>query len=296
MYFLGVTTAQSSVHRIFPRWAELAGAAGTKLIGVDLPVEAEPQVYRAAVERIRSDAESRGGLVTTHKVQVYRHAGDLFAGFEPDARLLAEVSCIVQRGGSLTGIAVDTVTSGMALRAFLPEWPFRGSALILGAGGAAAALAVQLYRAHQPEQVILTDVSAERLQQVRGLTPARCELVHGPEDHDRLLSRMPPGSLVVNATGMGKDRAGAPITAAARFPEGAVAWDFNYRGDLRFLEHARAQGRHAEDGWQYFLHGWSQIMARVLGFALTAGLFAALRASAEPFRPPSSYRKDHTVS
>ena len=52
-----------------------------------------------------------------------------------------------------------------------------------------------------------------------------------------------------------------------RAPERALAWDFNYRGDLRFLAQARAQQQArrltVEDGWIYFVHGWSQVVAEV---------------------------------
>ena len=47
--------------------------------------------------------------------------------------------------------------------------------------------------------------------------------------------------MVVNATGLGKDAPGSPITDAARFPENGSAWEFNYRGDLVFLDQANAQ-------------------------------------------------------
>jgi shikimate 5-dehydrogenase len=57
---------------------------------------------------------------------------------------------------------------------------------------------------------------------------------------------------MVNATGLGKDGPGSPITDAAPFPEWGYAWDFNYRGDLVFLEQARRQQTarrlHVEDG------------------------------------------------
>jgi shikimate 5-dehydrogenase len=88
--------------------------------------------------------------------------------------------------------------------------------------------------------------------------------------------------LIVNATGIGKDRPGSPVTGGVRFPARAIAWDFNYRGDLQLLELARAAGVTAIDGWEYFLHGWSQIMARVLGFEVTPELFERMRAAAAP--------------
>jgi shikimate 5-dehydrogenase len=276
MYFIGVTTAQSSIHRLFPQWATLAGVKEPALVGIDIPIDGTPEQYRAAVNTIAQDADAQGALVTTHKVGVYEHAADLFVAFDPDARRLGEVSCIVKRGARLTGLAMDTVAGPLALQALHWHGP---AALILGAGGAGLALAATL-----PGDVILTDIAAVRLEKVRRLTSARCEQVAGPEDNDSLLAALPPGSLIVNATGLGKDRPGAPITPQARFPRDAVAWDLNYRGRLLFLDYARAQGIRAADGWEYFLHGWTQIMARVFGFHLTPELFTSMRAPAPP--PP----------
>ena len=78
---------------------------------------------------------------------------------------------------------------------------------------------------------------------------------------------MPVGSLVVNATGLGKDAPGSPLTGACRFPEKAYVWELNYRGDLVFLEQARAQAQqrslNVHDGWVYFIHGWTRVIAEV---------------------------------
>lgn len=281
MYFIGVTTASSSIHAIFPRWAGLAGIDGAELVGLDVPPGSAPETYREAARRVRDDPDSWGALVTTHKAALYAHSRDLFTAFDADAKALREVSCIVCREGRMTGEAIDTLTSGLALRQVTGNGPFQGQALIMGAGGAAVALAVHLARQHSPARVIMTDVSAARIIEASELAPAECMLVDMPEDHDRILAAMPEGSLVVNATGMGKDRPGCPITAQARFPAGSMAWDFNYRGNLLFLEYAVAQGIRAVDGWEYFLHGWSQIMARVFSFDLTPELFAAMRDEAE---------------
>lgn len=276
MYFIGVTTAQSSIHQIFPHWATVAGVKNAALQGIDLPVDSAPNQYRAAVNTILRDPNAQGALITTHKVGIYEHAQDLFTDFDPDARRLGEVSCIVKRGTRLTGQAMDTVAGPLALQALDWHGP---AALILGAGGAGLALAVSLQG-----DIVLTDISETRLEKVRRLTAARCERVATPEDNDSLLAAMPSGSLIVNATGMGKDRPGAPITAHVRFPPDAVAWDLNYRGELLFLDYARAQGIRTADGWEYFLHGWTQIMARVFGFDLTPELFKALRQLCAP--PP----------
>ena len=61
-----------------------------------------------------------------------------------------------------------------------------------------------------------------------------------PEDNDRIMGALKPGPLVINATGLGKDGTGSPITNAGVFPLNGIAWDLNYRGELVFLDQARA--------------------------------------------------------
>ena len=55
------------------------------------------------------------------------------------------------------------------------------------------------------------------------------------------MAQMKPYSVVINATGMGKDTPGSPVTWEGKFPENSVAWEFNYRGELDFLHQALAQ-------------------------------------------------------
>jgi shikimate 5-dehydrogenase len=97
--------------------------------------------------------------------------------------------------------------------------------------------------------------------------PTEYVLSPAPEDNDAVMRTLQPESLVVNATGLGKDGPGSPITDAAVFPEAGLAWDFNYRGDLEFLRQARRQaerGRlHVEDGWLYFICGWLSVIREV---------------------------------
>jgi shikimate 5-dehydrogenase len=95
------------------------------------------------------------------------------------------------------------------------------------------------------------------------------EYVHTPEAslNDAVVGRLRAGSLVANATGLGKDAPGSPLTEAAVFPLGGYAWDFNYRGELEFLAQARRQEAERrlriEDGWLYFVHGWLAVIEEV---------------------------------
>jgi shikimate 5-dehydrogenase len=284
MYFIGVTTGASSIHQIFPSWMKLAGVSGAELTGLDIPVGSPAAAYRGAIQRIADDTQARGGLITTHKVNVYRHTAGMFAAFDDDARMLGEVSCVQKQDGQLFGKAVDPAACGDALRVIFGERRFNGQALIMGAGGAGVALAVQLLRDHSPPRLMLTDVSEDRLAEAARLVPCETRLVDGI--HDSLIADMAAGALIVNATGLGKDRAGSPVTPGVRFPPDGIAWDLNYRGDLRWLDWARMQGVRIVDGWDCFLFGWSRITSLVFGFELTADLFQKMRAAASNIHNP----------
>jgi shikimate 5-dehydrogenase len=286
LYFLGVTTGGSSIQTVFPRWAAELGLDDAVLQGVDLPVHAPADDYRRVVRFLMDDPLSLGALVTTHKIDLFRAAADLFDVVDPLARMMGETSCISKSEGRLVCHAKDPISSGLALDAFLPDGVWRTShadAVVLGAGGSSIAIAWYLSRpargADRPRRIVVTNRSTGRLESLRRVldefeTDVRFDLEHAPTpaDNDRLVDAAPPGSLVVNATGLGKDAPGSPLTDAAEFPRDGYAWDLNYRGRLVFLDQARAQASRAgltvEDGWIYFLHGWTQVIAEVFHIAI----------------------------
>jgi shikimate 5-dehydrogenase len=299
LVFIGVDTRGSSIMRLFPRWAALLGL-DARIEGWDLRLGADAATYRDTVGRLAADPGIAGALVTSHKLGVYRHAGELFDELDRYARLCREVSCISRRDGRLHGQAKDPITAGMAIGDLLgpgrrlEEVP---AVLCLGAGGAGTALAVRLRSTEPaPARVIVADKDPGRLATLGDIgaeLAGEVELaeVGGAADADALLAAQPEGSLVVNATGMGKDVPGSPLSDRARFPRGALVWDLNYRGDLGFLRQARGQaaarGLELHDGWRYFLHGWSQHIAQVYGLELSPGRFERLAAAAEPLRQPT---------
>jgi shikimate dehydrogenase len=298
MLFIGVSTAGSSIFELFPRWAEILGIDAT-IDGYDIPQGAPPEAFRATVERIAGDPDVLGALVTAHKVDIYRHAGELFDELDTNARLCREVSCISKRGGLLIGHAKDPITAGRTMAEFLPpgHWAGGAHALCLGAGGAGTAITVHLVGGDPaPEEVVVTDTDSSRLETVREVlvelgasSQVRLDHIGSADETDALLERLPGGSLVVNATGLGKDAPGSPLSDRAVFPEGGLVWELNYRGDLRFLEQARRQqktrGLEVHDGWRYFLHGWSEVLAEVFHVTLTPERFERLAEAAAPERP-----------
>lgn len=285
MYFIGVTTGQSSIMRIFPIWAKALGIQGC-LKGIDIAIHAPAEDYRAAVEFIRSDPLSLGALVTTHKIDLLNACRDLFDELDPYAQQFGEISSISKRDGKLWGHAKDPISVGLALDSFLPAEHWRkypeAQACVLGAGG--SALAVCAYLAHEkhgdavPARIQMDNRSVGRLAEaVHLLGDSRVQMSFNlcpiPEWNDRIVEALPEGSLVINATGMGKDRPGSPLTDRCRFPRNGVIWEFNYRGSLEFMHQAEAQreerGLQIENGWTYFIHGWTQVIAEVFHIDIT---------------------------
>lgn len=278
LYFIGVTTGQSSIMTIFPHWAARLGLKGARVVGIDIPLDADPSVYREVVSFIKTDPLSKGALVTTHKIHVLGACRDVFDGLDRYAQLLGEISCISKRNGALIGRAIDAVTALLALESFLPRnhWNrYPAEALFLGAGGATVALTTSLLSLPaglRPHRITVTDVDEKRIrhiEEVHGRVGHDADvgyvLVQDTSDTDELVSRLPSHSIVVNGTGMGKDRPGSPVSDAAVFPAYGYAWDYNYRGEFIFLKLARRSQPTvtAVDGWVYFILGWTQVIAEV---------------------------------
>lgn len=289
MYFIGVTTQQSSIMKLFPIWAEALKLKDACIKGIDIGIHAPVEDYRQVVEFIKNDPLSYGALVTTHKIDLYHAAKDLFDYLDPYAELFGELSSISKQDGRLLGHAKDPISSGLALDAFVPANHWKNTSaevVVLGAGG--SALAISAYLAQEkfgdniPKRIHLTNRSAPRLAEaVRILAdlrvPMSYHLCPQPEWNDKIVDLVPPGSLIINATGLGKDRPGSPLTDSAQFPENGVVWELNYRGSLEFLHQAEAQkdGQHliVEDGWTYFVHGWTQVIAEVFHVDITGPTF-----------------------
>ena len=292
--FVGVTTGGSSIMNLFPIWAELLGLDAT-IVGYDLPLGAGPVRYRECVAALAADESVAGALVTSHKAAVFEHARDLFVKLDRGAELCREISCIARGEDGLAGSAKDPITAGLAIDHLLAGAEVE-DVVCFGAGGAGLAIAVHLMtRPRPPARIALIDVDERRLALARQVhrelgsdVPLDCHVHTDPAANDRLVTGSAAGTLIINATGMGKDLPGSPITAAARFPARAIAWDLNYRGDLEFVRCASAQraGRdlRVANGWRYFLHGWTEVIAEVFGLKLTPERFDALADAAERFR------------
>lgn len=279
-YYIGVSTQQSSIMRVYPEWAEYFGISKS-FIGVDFKIHDQPEKYRRMVQFIKNDKNSLGALVTSHKIDLYQAATNLFDKVGKYTELLGEISCISKRNGTLWGHAKDPITSGLAFESFIPKnhWKKTNAEIfIIGAGGASLALTSYIMQELKPDnlpsKLYIANRSSPRLKKMeqihKKINPTiNVEyLLHpNPRQNDPIVSQLKEGSLVINGTGLGKDAPGSPITNNAEFPKNGFAWDYNYRGNLIFLDQARNQKEekslHIEDGWTYFLYGWTRVIAEV---------------------------------
>jgi shikimate dehydrogenase len=307
-YFVGVTTAKSSIMRVFPRWMQAIGRPEVMIEGIDHKIHDDPEAYRRSVAQIKYDPLSLGALVTTHKIDLLVAARDMFDDLHESALLTGEVSSISKQNEKLWGHAKDPLTSGLSLDAFLEKGYFGqtgGDFLCFGAGGSGKAMALHLIkkadRTDRPKRFVVVNRSLGRLVEmqhmVEGLsTNIQFEFIQNadPTINDQVMERMPEGTVVVNATGMGKDTPGSPVTDTGLFPRNGIAWEINYRGELDFWRQAMAQkdSRNVlvEDGWLYFLHGWTQVIAEVLHIEINELIFNRLAEIAADLRPPLVYK------
>jgi len=291
IYFIGVTTTKSSIMKVFPLWAEALGIKDAVIKGIDIEIHADPQIYRDVVEFIKKDELSLGALVTTHKIDLFNATKDLFEYLDPYAQMFGELSSISKKEGRLEGFAKDPISSGLSLEAFVHKnfWKDHGGEVfIMGAGGSAIAMSAYLLNKDKgdniPSKLIIGNRSKPRLDEIekviKKLKPgysAEYYLTPEAEQNDEILKNLKPYSLIINATGLGKDRPGSPLSDACEFPVNGLVWEINYRGNLLFMDQALKQKEvknlHVEDGWIYFIHGWTQVISEVFHIEIIGKLF-----------------------
>ncbi len=298
-YFIGVSTTKSSIMKLFPLWMKELGFPKLKIYPYDLKIHDKISNYRKAVAQIKYDENSYGALVTTHKMDLFSAAQDMFDYFDYYAELLHEVSCISKNAGRLEGHAKDPITSGAAYDYFIREKYFENNyaqVLIFGAGGSSIATILHLVskknKEDRPEKIIVINRSQDRLEHLKKIisqlkTDIFFDYICNEDSkiNDKIMSGLPPESIVINATGMGKDTPGSPVTDKGIFPENGWAWEFNYRGELDFMHQAEAQIKtrnlKVQDGWIYFIHGWTQVIFQALHLEMNPEIFDKLKKIAD---------------
>ncbi len=230
--------------------------AALRAAGIDgfyVPWRVKPAGLPVAFESLRRMENFGGANVTLpHKEQAVSLVDEL----SPEAASVGAVNTVVPRSGRLLGANTDV--QGF-LRSLVEEGgylPKGQRALILGAGGAARAVAWGLAEAGIAELLILnrTVARAESLADAvsRGGGIGAGAL---PPGDPRMATRIADCTLVVNATSIGLDPSDPLPIDPSLFRPGMLVYDLVYRPrETPLLKEAKRRGCRVQEGLGMLLH------------------------------------------
>jgi shikimate dehydrogenase len=229
---------------------------GSGLDVVTIPARVSADGLADFVAGLRVNESALGAVITVpHKQSIIALCDDL----GPNAQIVGAVN-VIRRSpeGRLTGETFDGLGFVAGLRARGHE-PRGQRALVLGAGGAASAVAVALLA----EGVESLDIS-NRTQARADDLAERLRAAFPHRDIGTGLGRVTGAQLVVNATSSGLSQSDLPPLEHHLIPPRALAADIVMRPDLTpFLAGAAARGNITHDG-AHMLDGQIKLIAAYL--------------------------------
>jgi shikimate dehydrogenase len=235
---LGWPVAHSRSPLLHGTWLERHGVDGAYL-----PLPVRPERFADSV-RALADLGFRGANVTIPHKEAAFAVCDRVA---PSAERAGAVNTLVFRDGRIEGSNTDGFGFAENCAQSVPGWrAAAGPAVLLGAGGAARAIAAALLDAGCPRLVLVNRTPARAEALARGLG--------GPVE----VAERPPlaeASLLVNTTSLGMAGQPALELDISPLPAGAVVADIVYVPlETPLLAAARARGLPAVDGLGMLLH------------------------------------------
>lgn len=235
---LGWPVSHSRSPRLHGHWLATLG-----IDGAYLPLPVHPDRFATAV-RALADLGFRGANVTIpHKQAAFTVCDSVDA----TARRAGAVNTLVFRDGRIEGSNTDGYGFLESARAGAPGWqPADGPAVLLGAGGAARAVAAALLDTGCP-RVTLVNRSRARAETLARDLGGPIAVADAPPLHD--------AALLVNTTALGMQGHPPLVLDLAPLPATAVVVDIVYVPlETPLLATARARGLRAVDGLGMLLH------------------------------------------
>jgi shikimate dehydrogenase len=235
-----------------------------------LTIEVYPEDLENAMQGLRAMNMRGINLTIPHKVAVLKYL-DAVA---PDAALMGAVNTVRREGRQLIGENTDGKGFLRSLRADAQIDPAGKRVVILGAGGAARAIAVELALAGTQQLTIVNRTVARGdtlVQLLNAKTPAQAVFVQWNQPY-----RIPADTdLVVNATSIGlfPDVTAKPELAYETLTARMTVCDvIPNPPDTPFLQAARAYGAKTLDGLGMLVYQGA------IGFTMWTGLEAPVKA------------------
>jgi shikimate dehydrogenase len=240
-------------HSLSPVMHQAAFAA-TGINAAYLPWAVAPDRLPAAVLGLRAMENLLGANVTVpHKEAIV----PLLDGLTPDAEAMGAVNTLLPRGGRLLGDNTDSVGFLAALREDLGGEAEGLTAAILGAGGAARAVAMGLARAGARRLIVLNR-SVDRAKRLADLVAgchSGCQVTAQPLHNTWRISEVAEIRLLVNTTSVGLRPSDPILFDYASLSAPIVVCDLIYNPpDTPLLRAARAQGCPTGNGLPMLVH------------------------------------------
>jgi len=206
--------------------------------------EVEPEALADAVRGMRAMGFRGGNVTTPHKVAIVKHLDRV----AESASLMGAVNCVVRRGGELVGENTDGKGFIQSLRGVTD--PAGKKVVVLGAGGAARAITVELALAGA-KSLVIVNRGRERGRELAELLRTKTGV--GVEasvwEGDTKVPR--DADVLVNATSIGlfpDVQARVPLDLSTLAPRMVVADVIPNPPETRLLRDARARGCTVLDG------------------------------------------------
>lgn len=253
-------------HSVSPAFQNAAFRAA-RIPAAYVPLDVPPGRLRGALEALRCDNVLGANVTVPYKAAVI----SLLDRVAPEAARWESVNTLVRRGKRLEGRSTDGEGFWRSLGAHRRRLPgSRG--LIVGAGGAARAVAARLARSGAVEVAVAnrSPEAARRLARLLRTTRRRVQApVLSLQEAEREMARF---DWVVQTTSLGLSPGDPAPLSLRRARPGILAVELVYHRRTRFLQEARRRRLETLDGRGMLLHQGA------LSFTLWTGLPAPLAA------------------
>jgi shikimate dehydrogenase len=232
-------------------------------VGLDwryLTLEVAPEVLGEAIAGMRAMGFRGCNLTIPHKVEVIKFLDRTSEA----ATLMGAVNCVNRVGNELVGDNTDGKGFVQSLRSLTD--PAGRNVVILGAGGAARAIAVEVGLAGAA-QITVVNRAVERGQELVNLLNDKVHVASRYVKWEGAFEVPPESEVVINATsiGLGDAEARVPLAVNTLEPDMVVADVIFNPPETRLIRDARQRGCQTLDGLGMLVN------QAVIGFKIWTG-------------------------
>jgi len=208
----------------------------------------------SALSGMRALENFRGLSITIpHKMEAMKHVDHV----EEVDRHIGSINTVISENGNLLGLGTDGPGALKALMDAGVEIAGK-QILMIGAGGAARAIAFTLARQGRPAAIFLLDINKPVLNQLAADLAAKTDtpVLSGQMTDAALRDAMAQADIVIHCTPMGMHpREGVSLVPPSLFRPGQAVFDVVYTPlETRMLADARAKGLQVISGVEMFIN------------------------------------------